>query len=70
GISGLTGPEDTPAGLLKRADEALSRAQRDGRNRGVIPDTEGWASQTPAGLVPFISLVGEGLRIHRAVKIC
>ena len=35
GISGLTGPEDTPAGLLKRADEALSRAQRDGRNRVV-----------------------------------
>lgn len=35
GISGLTGPDDTPAKLLKRVDEALYRAQRDGRNRVV-----------------------------------
>lgn len=35
GISGLAGLDDTPAKLLKRADEALYRAQRDGRNRVV-----------------------------------
>ena len=33
GIAGLAGPEDTPASILKRADQALYRAKRDGRNR-------------------------------------
>jgi len=33
GISSLEGREDTPEGLLKRADEALYRAKRAGRNR-------------------------------------
>jgi two-component system cell cycle response regulator len=33
GIAGLTGPDDSAAALLKRADQALYRAKRDGRNR-------------------------------------
>lgn len=33
GIATLAGPDDRPAGILKRADQALFRAKRDGRNR-------------------------------------
>lgn len=33
GLAGLNGPDDAAAAILKRADQALYRAKRDGRNR-------------------------------------
>ena len=35
GIAALSGVSDTPAAIIKRADQALYRAKRDGRNRVV-----------------------------------
>ena len=37
GLAALSGPDDSAANVLKRADQALYRANRDGRNR-VVPD--------------------------------
>ena len=35
GLAALSGPDDNAANVLKRADQALDRAKREGRNRVV-----------------------------------
>lgn len=36
GVATIQGPEDTAEAILKRADEALYKAKRDGRNRVML----------------------------------